>query len=215
MQALIGLAVEKFGRHRLPVQQCRRPGADRRHRGPRGRPFRRRDGDPGAQRDARHEARRPPYAQPGFRQHHQQWQHRRTARRLFHVAGLWRGQGRRHPPHQMRGDGARRSRHPRQLDLAGRDRHRHFRQGAWHVGGGGGEDARADARGLQIGAADSARRPADRYRPCRGVSRQRRIQLSSMATIWWSTAPSPAATTGRQQQQGYVGLRETFEKSVG
>ena len=51
-------------------------------------------------------------------------------------------------------------RHPRQLDFAGRDRHRHFRQGARPVGGGGGEDARTDARGLQIGAADSARRTA-------------------------------------------------------
>ena len=68
-------------------------------------------------------------------------------------------------------------RHPRQLDLAGRDRHRHFRQGAGPVGRGGGEDARTDARGLQIGAADSARRAAGRYRPRRGVPRQRRIQL--------------------------------------
>ena len=59
------------------------------------------------------------------------------------VGGLWRGQGRRHPPHQMRGDGARRSRHPRQLDIAGRDRHRHLRQGARSVGRGGGENARA------------------------------------------------------------------------
>ena len=132
----------KIRPHRLPVQQCRRPGADRRHRRPRGRALRRRDGDAGAQRDARHEARRAPHAQPGFRQHHQQWQHRRTARRLFLVDGLWRGQGRRHPSHQMRGDGARRIRHPRQLDLAGRDRHRHFRQGARPVGRGGGEDAR-------------------------------------------------------------------------
>ena len=46
---------------RLPVQQCRRPGADRRHRGARCRALRRGDGDPGAQRDARHEARRAPY----------------------------------------------------------------------------------------------------------------------------------------------------------
>ena len=34
-----------------------------------------------------------------------------------------------------------------------------------------------DARGLQIGAADPARRPARRYRACRGVSGQRRILL--------------------------------------
>ena len=99
----------KIRPHRLPVQQCRRPGADRRHRRPRGRALRRRDGDAGAQRDARHEARRALYAEAGVRQHHQQWQHRRPAGRLFVVDGLWRGQGRRHPSHQMRGDGARRS----------------------------------------------------------------------------------------------------------
>ena len=68
-------------------------------------------------------------------------------------------------------------RHPRQLDLAGRDRDRHFRQGARPVGGGGGEDAKTDARRLQIGAADSARRPARRYRLCRAVSGQRRVDL--------------------------------------
>jgi NAD(P)-dependent dehydrogenase (short-subunit alcohol dehydrogenase family) len=50
------------------------------------------------------------------------------------VCGLWRGQGRRHSPHQMRGDGARRIRHPRQFDFAGCDRHRHLRQGARSVG---------------------------------------------------------------------------------
>ncbi len=87
-------------------------------------------------------------------------------------------------------------RHPRQLHFAGRDRHRHFRQGARPFGRGGGENARRDARSLQDRAADPARRAAGGYRPCRGVSRQRRIQLSSTATIWWSMAPSPAAATG-------------------
>ena len=53
-----------------------------------------------------------------------------------------------------------------------------------------------DARGLQDRAADPARRPARRHRPCRGVSRQRRIRASSTATISSSTAPSPAAATG-------------------
>ncbi len=115
---------------RLPVQQCRRPGADRRHRGPRGRPLRRCDGHPGAQRHARHEARRAPHEEAGKRQHHQQWQHRRQPRRLLVLGGLWRGQGRRHPSHQMRGDGARRIQCPRQFDFARRDRDRHLRQGA-------------------------------------------------------------------------------------
>ena len=105
----------KIRPHRLPVQQCRRPGADRRHRRPRGRALRCGDGDIGAQRHARHEARRAPYAPPGLRQHHQQRQHRRKARRVLVLGGLWRGQGGRYSPHQMRGDGARRIRHPRQL----------------------------------------------------------------------------------------------------
>ena len=64
-----------------------------------------------------------------------------TARRIFVLGGLWRGQGGRHPSHQMRGDGARRVRRSRQLDLAGRDRHRHLRQGAGPVDRSGREDA--------------------------------------------------------------------------
>ena len=51
-------------------------------------------------------------------------------------------------------------------------------------------------RGLQERAADSARRIARGYRASRGVSGQRRIRASSTAMIWWSTAPSPAAVTG-------------------
>src|SRR6202163_194715 len=39
------------------------------------------------------------------------------------------------------------------------------------------ETAGGDARCLQISTADTARRLAGRYRACRGVSRQRRIQL--------------------------------------
>ena len=39
MQALIALVGREIRPHRLPVQQCRRPGADRRHRGARGRAF--------------------------------------------------------------------------------------------------------------------------------------------------------------------------------
>ncbi len=115
---------------RLPVQQCRRAGADRRHRGPRGRAVRRGDGDAGAQRHARHEARRALHEEAGGGQHHQQWQHRRPPRRLLVVDGLQRGQGGGDPSHQMRGDGARRIQRPRQLDLAGRDRNGHLRQGA-------------------------------------------------------------------------------------
>ena len=65
MRALIAHAGRKIRPHRLPVQQCRRPGADRRHRRPRGRPLRCGDGNAGAQRDARHEARRAAYAQQG------------------------------------------------------------------------------------------------------------------------------------------------------
>ena len=78
----------------------------------------------------------------------------------------------------------------------GRDRDRHLRQGAGPVGGGRRKDPGRDARGLQIRAADPARRPARGYRACRGVPGERRIRPSSTATIWWSTAPSPAAATG-------------------
>ena len=63
----------------------------------------------------------------------------------------------------------------------GADRHRHFRQGARPLGRGRGEDARRDARDLQERAADPARRAARGHRPCRGVSRQRRIQLHQRA----------------------------------
>jgi len=81
-----------FGRkirpHRLPIQQRRRSCADRRHRRYRGRAFRCRDGDAGAQRDAGHETCGAPYAEAGFRQHHQQRQHRWQAGGLFVVDGL-------------------------------------------------------------------------------------------------------------------------------
>jgi hypothetical protein len=66
----------------------------------RGRALRCGDGDTGAQRDARHETCRSPHAPSGFRPHHQQRQHRRTARRLFVAGGLRRGQGRGDSPHQ-------------------------------------------------------------------------------------------------------------------
>jgi hypothetical protein len=47
----------EVGPARLPVQQCRRPGAGRRHRNHCGRGLRCGDGDPGAFGDARHETR--------------------------------------------------------------------------------------------------------------------------------------------------------------
>lgn len=162
---------------RLPVQQCRRSGADRRHRGPRGRALRCGDGDAGAQRHARHEARRAHHEEAGVGQHHQQWQHRRPSRRVLVLDGLWGGQGGGDPSHQMRGDGARRVQCARQLDLARRDRNRYFRQGARAFDRCRGEDAGGDARGLQDRAADPARRPSRRHRPRRGVPGQRRIQL--------------------------------------
>ncbi len=121
----------KIRQDRLPVQQCRRPGADRRHRRSRRRAFRRRDGDAGAQRHARHETRRALHEETGIRQHHQQRQHRRAARRLFFLDGLRRGQGCGDPFHQMRGDGTRRVRRSRQLDLAGCHRDRNHSARRW------------------------------------------------------------------------------------
>jgi NAD(P)-dependent dehydrogenase (short-subunit alcohol dehydrogenase family) len=67
------------------------------------------------------------------------------AGRLFIIGGLWRGESRRHPSHQMRGNGVGRSQHPRQLDFSRCDRDRHLRQGARPAGGGGGKDVRRDA----------------------------------------------------------------------
>jgi NAD(P)-dependent dehydrogenase (short-subunit alcohol dehydrogenase family) len=72
----------------------------------------------------------------------------------------WCSQSGGDPSHQMRGDGARRIQRPRQLDLARRHRDRHFRQGARAFDRRGGEDAGGDARCLQDRAADPARRPS-------------------------------------------------------
>ncbi len=110
--------------HRLPVQQCRRPGANRRHRGPRGSPASTRRWYFGGSVMLGSDTPLP-ICGSRARQHDEQWQHRRTARRLFHVAGY---DAPRSPsstsPIAWRW--TRRNRHPRQLDLAGRDRHGHF-----------------------------------------------------------------------------------------
>ncbi len=90
---------------------------------------------------------------------------------------------------QMRGDGAWRVQRPRQLDLARRDRHRHFRQGAGTVDRSRRKDPGGHARSLQERAADSACRPSRRHRARRIVPGERRIRASSTATTSSSTAP--------------------------
>ena len=134
--------------------------------------------------------------------------------RLFLLDGLWRGQGRRHPSHQMRGDGARRIRHPRQLDLAGRDRHRHFRQGAGPVGGGGGEDP-----GLMHGVYKSAQ-PIPRAGLPEDIAHAAVFLASDESSFinGHDLVVDGAITGGRnwtQQQQGYVALRKAFDQGAG
>ena len=80
--------------------------------------------------------------------------------------------------------------------------------------GGGREDARCDARGLQDRAADPARRPARRYRACRGVSRQRRIQLHQRPRSRGRRRHHRRPQLD-QQQQGYVALRKAFDQGAG
>ena len=87
MRALIGQAVEKFGRIDCLFNNAGGPAQTGGIEGLEV-ALRRGDGDLGAQRDARHETRRAAYAPPGFGEHHQQWQHRRQARRLLVVGGL-------------------------------------------------------------------------------------------------------------------------------
>ena len=74
VKAMFDACLAQVGPARLPVQQCRRPGAGRRHRDHPGRGLRRGDGDAGALGDARHEARRADHDEAGLGQHHQQRQ---------------------------------------------------------------------------------------------------------------------------------------------
>ena len=74
VKAMFEACLAEVGPARLPVQQCRRPGAGGRHRDHPGRGLRRGHGDPGALGDAGHEARRTDHDEAGLGQHHQQRQ---------------------------------------------------------------------------------------------------------------------------------------------
>ena len=74
VKAMFDACLVEVGPARLPVQQCRRPGAGGRHRDHPGRGLRRGDGDAGALGDARHEACRADHDEAGLGQHHQQRQ---------------------------------------------------------------------------------------------------------------------------------------------
>ena len=117
---------------RLPLQQCRRPGADGQHRLVPVEGF-----------DAamallvrsvmlgmKHAA--PDHDEAALGQHHQQRLDRGASGRLFDLHDLRRRQGGGEPPHALRRHGARRAQRARQLRLARRHRHRHPGQGAGH-----------------------------------------------------------------------------------
>ena len=108
VKAMFDACLAEVGPARLPVQQCRRPGAGGRHRDGAGRGLRRGDGDAGALGHAGHEARRADHDEAGLGQHHQQRQRRRPSRRLLDLDDLWRRQGRGEPPHGLRRHAARR-----------------------------------------------------------------------------------------------------------
>ena len=138
----------------------------------------------------------PSYAEAGFRQHHQQWQHRRPPRRLFVVDGLWRGQGRRHPSHQMRGHGARRSPTSASIRFRPARSRPAFSARRWAC-------RRRPPKRRRLSCARSTNRPSRSRAPaCPRISRMPRCSWRatnpplSTATTSWSTAPSPAAATG-------------------
>ncbi len=133
---------------------------------------------------------------------------------LFHLGGLWRGQGRRHSPHQMRGDGARRSRHPRQP----------ISPGVIATGIFG------KALGLSVEAAEKTPELMHEvYKSAQPIPRAGLPEDIAHAAVFLASDESSfinghdlvvdgAITGGRnwtQQQQGYVALRKAFDQGEG